>query len=613
MKQRSTLALPFGGSPSPESIHRHAIASIARGAVERILAIREIDTIYSASVGAPGAGAFPDRVLETLGISLMLPDADRARIPSSGGVVVVANHPYGAVEGMAILSLLLEARSDVRVMANAMLHRLPALREHAIFVDPFGGRDAARANIRGVRQAIDWVRSGGMLLMFPAGEVSHRTLRQPRVLDPEWSATTARIIRKGEARALPVYVDGGNSGLFQFMGLIHPRLRTALLPREVLRRRGMPLELRIGGAIPFSRLREFGCDRAMTGYLRERTYFLERRIAPARSVPSAPALRRLPVAGETPAELLRREMEGMPSGNVLLEHGDYRVAYAEAAAIPHMLREIGRLRELAFRDVGEGTGRRIDLDRFDSHYDHLVLWNHASRRIIGAYRIGRVDTIVDRFGIDGLYTSTLFRYHESLPGRLGGALELGRSFVVPAHQKNFNALMLLWKGIGGYLRRHPGYRTLFGPVSISAEYTTASRELMAAYLRRHLSDGALAGMVGPRSPFPDRAPGRGGKILPDSISTLDDLGALVEELEEGSRGVPVLLRHYLKLGGRLLGLNVDGAFANVLDALVMVDLTRTEPALLARYLGGEDAAGAFLDRHRGAGDVCAGRHGRAGG
>jgi putative hemolysin len=476
-------------------------------------------------------------------------------------------------------------------MANSFLDRIPALREHSIFVDPFGGDSATRANIRGIRQSIEWVRNGGMLVIFPAGEVSHVTFGEPRVVDPAWSSTVARIIRKTGAPALPVYFDGRNSALFQIAGLIHPRLRTVMLPRELLRRRGKILPMRIGSPIAFSRLREIADDEAMTAYLRERTYFLAHRVAGVANRAPLPraAARHEKIVPAGSVDRLREEVERLPAERILVTHGDYVVAYSPADAIPLVLREIGRLRELAFRAAGEGTGFAIDLDRFDHHYDHLFLWNRASAEIIGAYRIGRADAIAAKAGLDGLYTATLFRYGRELLPSLGGALELGRSFVAPAHQRNFNALLLLWKGIGGYVLRHPGYRTLFGPVSISRDFSTTSRELIATFLRRHLTDPSLARHVRPRVPFACRGTFNGGPLLPGSIGTLDELGSLVEEMEGGDRGIPVLLRHYLKLGGKLLGLNVDREFHDVLDALIAVDLTRTDPALLARYMGREGA------------------------
>lgn len=579
-------------------------AAIARGFIERALSLDGIREVYSDAVHRRSIGPFSDNVLDALGVSIDIAEADIARIPLEGGLVVVANHPYGAVEGLALISLLASVRSDVRILANSILHHIPQLHEQLIFVDPFGSRDAARGNIRGIRQAIEWVKQGGVLALFPAGEVSHLNLRRREVRDSAWSGTIARIIRSTSSPVLPLYFEGRNGALFQMMGLIHPRLRTAMLPRELLNKRGHVLGARIGNMIPFDRLRQLG-DTTMMGYLRERTYLLGERstkVAHRRSMATPFTVRREPVAAAAPREIVMGEIDTLPARQLLLEHGPFQVYFATAEQIPHTLTEIGRLREITFRAVGEGSGKELDLDRFDHLYHHLFVRQREDREIVGAYRIGQVDRIVEWFGPDGLYTRTLFRYPSTLLERMGPALELGRSFVQPKYQKSYNPLMLLWKGIGHYVVQHPHCRTLFGPVSISDTYSATSQRIMAAFLKTHTYDNYLGPLVKPRTPF------RWGKRERDLDKTIvslapniDDLATLVKEIENDDRGVPVLLRQYLKLGGRLLGLNLDPDFSDVLDALICVDLTQAEHGVLERYMGKEGAR-KFLGYHFPGGD-----------
>jgi putative hemolysin len=266
-----------------------------------------------------------------------------------------------------------------------------------------------------------------------------------------------------------------------------------------------------------------------------------------------------------------------------------------------VLGEIGRLREQTFRLAGEGTGRALDLDRFDEDYEHLFLWNAAREEIAGAYRVGETERLLARRGVGGLYTSTLFRFQADFFRRLGPALELGRSFVRPEYQRQFHPLLLLWKGIGQFIVRRPECRRLFGPVSVSATYSRASRELMAAFLATRCGESPLARLVEPRRPFRTRIHMAGDvRRLAAMLPGLEDLCSLVEDLEPGRRPVPVLLRQYLNLGGRFLAFNVDARFAGVLDGLVLVDLLETNAKTRERHLG---AAGArrLVEYHEAAG------------
>jgi putative hemolysin len=256
-----------------------------------------------------------------------------------------------------------------------------------------------------------------------------------------------------------------------------------------------------------------------------------------------------------------------------------------------VLREIGRLREITFRAAGEGTGRALDLDDFDRHYDHLFVWNRARAEIVGAYRVGATDRIVATHGTAGLYTTTLFRYDERMLERLGPALELGRSFVRAEYQKSYSALLLLWKGIGRLVARSPRYRVLFGPVSISSRYQEASQQFLRRFLEQEHGNQALASLVhAVNPPRPIAPPSRDSAVAAD----VDELDALIARIE-GRQGIPVLLRQYLRLDATLLGFNIDPAFGDALDALMMVDLTKLPVETLQRYIG-RDAA-AFLQTH----------------
>jgi putative hemolysin len=279
----------------------------------------------------------------------------------------------------------------------------------------------------------------------------------------------------------------------------------------------------------------------------------------------------------------------------LAANDDFTVYLAMASSIPRMLQEIGRSRELAFRAVGEGTGNAVDLDRFDEHYQHLFLWSKTDRRLAGAYRLAVTSDVLPRFGPNGLYTSTLFRFKPPFFERLGPAVELGRSFVLPDYQKHYASLLLLWKGIMRFVACRPESPVLFGAVSISQAYREASRGLIAAYLSDRASH-KLARFVAPRARFHE--PGRRNPQIRHFASLaadIEDLSVCIADIEDDGKGVPVLIRQYLRMGGRLLGFNVDASFSHSLDALILTDLRTAPRALLERCMGRADAQ-SFLER-----------------
>lgn len=543
----------------------------------------------------PSGPALFARFLEELGVRWDCPREALARIPRSGPVVVVANHPFGLVEGATLGALLAQVRADVKFLGNSLLAGVPGIEPYLIPVDPFG--NAAAFNWRGMRRSLEWLRQGGLLVTFPSGEVAALKLPTLQIAEPPWNERIARLIRLAAASAVPVFFHGANSPAFHLAGLIDPRLRTALLPQELLNKRGRTIRVAIGGPVTAETLGRFLTDREAVDYLRQRTYVLQSRVLQARSGTSAPPLFHLQpprpkIAPAVDPRLLQEEAARLDGASILLESGDYRVSIAPAAAIPNTLREIGRLREIAFRKVGEGTGRSLDLDRFDPHYLHLWVAHRETAEISGAYRLKGTDTAASA---SDLYTSTLFRYRPSVLQRLHPAIELGRSFVRPEHQKSYQALLLLWKGIGRWVARHPEYRLLFGPVSISRDYSQASRALIVSYLEARR--GELAGEVSPRRQFrAGRACGRGVALLAPLLKNLEELSGVVAELEADGKGVPVLLRQYLQLGGTVLAFNVDRAFSGVVDGLVVVDLARLALPVLEKYLG-RDGAAVFRAKH----------------
>ena len=342
---------------------------------------------------------------------------------------------------MILISLLSRVRPDVKIMANYLLGRIPELAGVLLPVDPFGSRHAVIKNMGALREAFRWLGEGHLLAVFPAGSVSHINLRQRRIVDPEWNAGIARIVRRSRARVVPVFFDGANSLFFQIAGMVHPKLRTALLPREFLNKGKRVISVRIGNVIPSRKSEAFEDDEKLIGYLRMRTYVLKHRCPGAANRREGMAGENLTLIGpqgvprSIEAGNIYREVESLPSRQLLTEADGFAVLFAKANQIPNLLFEIGRLREVTFRKAGEGTGREVDLSRFDLYYTHLFVWNRRKNEVVGAYRLGQVDLILDRFGKKGLYTNTLFDLKDGFLEHVSQGVELGRSFVREEYQR----------------------------------------------------------------------------------------------------------------------------------------------------------------------------------
>jgi putative hemolysin len=307
--------------------------------------------------------------------------------------------------------------------------------------------------------------------------------------------------------------------------------------------------------------------------------------------------RQEPVADAEPADALAEELAQLPEDRCLAENGDLAVYLGQASEMPHLLREVGRLREITFRKAGEGTGKSLDNDRFDGYYWHLLLWHKAKRELVGAYRAGYTAEILPERGVNGLYTSTLFRFKDELFQKLGPALELGRSFVRPEYQRQYAPLLLLWKGIARMIALRPDVSVLFGAVSISNDYNAASREMIYRFFEARAQSDELVGLAEPRRPFRPGGLRRWDcRSMCRALRDLDELTGPITDVEADGKGLPILLRQYAKIGGKMLAFNVDRKFSNVLDGLVVVDLRQTEPAVLDRYMG-KEAAARFRESH----------------
>jgi len=526
------------------------------------------------SLGEAHGFGFVEQALAQLHFSYRVAHTDHENIPSEGRVVIVANHPLGAMDALALLHLVGTVRRDVKILANDVLMQLDALRSLLVPTDVFG---AGKGNGGGLREAYRALEREEALIVFPAGEVSR--IRPNGVRDGVWSAGFQRFARRSGSPVLPVHIAAHNSPMFYGVSMLAKPLATLMLPREMLASERQCIGITVGDLVPSAALQRPGLsDAEIAAAMRRHVYRLAKRRPPVFETSSAIA------HPEEPLRVRRALAEAECLGST---SDGKRILLLDADLENPALREIGRLRELSFRKVGEGTGTRRDLDRFDAYYRHIVLWDEAQLEIVGAYRLAEVGRILPERGLGGLYSSTLFEFSPQALGFLPQSVELGRSFVQPRYWGS-RSLDYLWQGIGAYLRRNPGVRQIFGPVSLSASLPASARALIVAFHRQYFGD--RDGLARARNPFlAGEAVGSGPKPAFDGLSLAEAGQRLRQQLAELDTTLPVLYRQYVDLcepdGVRFLDFGLDPGFGHCVDGLVRIDLDRLKPSKRSRYLG----------------------------
>ncbi|GLT14709.1 lysophospholipid acyltransferase family protein [Vibrio algivorus] len=559
-------------------------------AAERVTGLHTLDTYYQQLPRHLNTKSFLRHTLEKLGVQYQIASGHLSNIPATGPLVIVANHPLGAVEGVILAEMLLQVRPDVKILANQFLKRLPELAPLFISVDVFEGKNAVSANIKALREGLQHLQNGGVLLVFPAGEVSTFD-KQGQLNDKPWSRSVAKLIKRSNANALAMHINGHNSKPFYWAGMVHPYLRTAMLGREMLNKKQQVIDISIGELIDKKEIESLSCEQHIVDYLRLNTYLLAPRAE--HQAPSLP--HQTPVIAPILQDQLISDIHGLPTSAHLLNFKNFDVYCAKFEEIPNIVLEIGRIREANFRLVNEGTGKECDFDEFDHYYQHLFIWDNEAQRLVGAYRLGLTDHILQNKGVKGLYSRTLFQFDETLINQFGHAIEMGRSVIDLPYQRSLTALLLLWKGIATYAYRNPQYTHLFGPVSISSEYSPTARELMVSTLEMHHFDQDSASLVKASNPLKKS---KNSFWRADMLSSLADIQLLSKVLTRlGQKSIPVLLKQYLNLNGKLISFNVDKDFNDALDGLIVVDLRKVPQRTLAKYMGKEESA-EYLEKHK---------------
>jgi len=562
-------------------ISNEAIATAARlpkdnllvGLLSRVARIDAVNDLYASMCETPGLESI-QTLFNELEIDVEFDEQQLANIPASGPFIIVANHPFGALDGLAMILAIAKVRPDFRVMANFLLQRVEPIKDYFIAVNPFEARKEAYSNVSGLKAVMQHLENGGALGIFPAGEVSTYQGDVHAIADRKWASSALKIIRNARVPVVPLYFDGSNSRLFHVLGMIHPNLRTLALPAEMLRKKGDTLRLKIGKPIQPKDTDMFGSLDQYGRYLRAKTYALGSSFDVKRDYfrlfrvsKSAEEI----IAPVEPSVIVKEIASISDCKTLSYDNFDCFVAVSER--IPNILREIGRLREVTFRSVGEGTNKSIDLDEYDLYYNHLILWDRTAQKIAGAYRVGNGAQIMQRYGKKGFYISSLFRLDGTLKPMLEQSLELGRSFIVTDYQKHRLSLFLLWKGILYYLISNAHFRYIIGPVSISNQYQEVSKELIIQFISKHHFDHALAEHVTPRNAFKPRVRKIDTEALLDSTQNdIKKLDRIISEIEPSSFTMPVLLKKYLQQNAKIMAFNCDPKFNHALDGLMYLDM-----------------------------------------
>jgi len=518
---------------------------------------------------------FTAKALELLELQIEVDPSELDRIPKEGAFITVSNHPYGAINGIALIDLVARTRPDFRVLANLMLQRIPQLNNYFIRVGQLNDPSAERSNDRGTKETLTHLKKGKPIGLFPSKDVSTFNKDLGTITDGPWSTQSIKMIQKAGVPVVPIYFDGKNSRLFHLLGVIHPTLRNLRLPAELMNKKGRALRIRIGKPIPVSEIASFDNSEQLARFLRSKTYAIGSSLDVKREYfkDLVPLKKPTPIAEPAIREILKGEIDLLPERCKLFEQQNLVCYLASASQAPSVLKEIGRLREITFRAVGEGTNKARDIDEYDLYYHHLFLWDSEKHAVVGAYRIGKGLEIMRRYSHRGFYCNSLFKFSKTLHPQLEQTIELGRSFIAEEYQRQRLPLFLLWKGILVVLISSPEYRYIMGPVTISGSYQEVSKSLIMAFVQRYYFDDELAQHVTPRKPFT----AKNSNVDQDALlgateNDLKKLDKIISEIEPRSFAIPVLLKKYLHQNARILGFNLDPKFNNALDGLMLLDL-----------------------------------------
>ncbi|WET00792.1 lysophospholipid acyltransferase family protein [Flavobacterium sp. YJ01] len=542
----------------------------------KVLKISTLNKIYDRNKHLEDL-AFLNGILDEMEIKFEIPEEDLKRLPKDGAYITISNHPLGGIDGILLLKLMLEREPNFKIIANFLLHRIVPMKKYIMPVNPFENHKDAKSSVIGIKETLRHLSDGKPLGIFPAGEVS--TYKDGKlVVDKPWEEGALKLIRKAKVPVVPIYFHAKNSKLFYWLSKIDDTLRTAKLPSELLTQKDRVIKVRIGKPISVNEQNEIESFEEYSEFLRKKTYMLanpfEKDTKLIDTATASLKITKAPKKIVTPAsesKLIDEVQALRDSDSRFLQSKNYEVFFASAKQIPNILHEIGRLREITFREVGEGTNESIDLDEYDQYYHHMFLWDDETKKIAGAYRMGLGSEIYPKYGIEGFYLTDLFRFEPELHDMMHKSIEMGRAFIVKEYQQKPMPLFLLWKGIIHTTLRHPEHKYLVGGVSISNQFSDFSKSLMIEFMKSNYYDPYIAQYIHPKKAYKVKLKDADKDFIFDEAeSDLNKFDKIIDELEPGNLRLPVLIKKYIKQNARVVAFNVDPLFNNAIDGLMYI-------------------------------------------
>ena len=521
---------------------------------------------------------FLNAILDEFQIKFEIPEEDLKRLPKEGAYITISNHPLGGIDGILLLKLMLEREPNFKIIANFLLHRIEPMKPYIMPVNPFENHKDAKSSVIGIKETLRHLSDGKPLGIFPAGEVS--TYKDGKlIVDKPWEEGALKIIKKANVPVVPIYFHAQNSKLFYRLSKLNDRLRTAKLPSELLTQKNRIIKVRIGKPISVNELNEHTNIPELGKFLRKKTYMLSNSFEEENFKLTFPKFTSPKAAKQIvkPAnhEQIIEEINFLKEGDYqLLQSKNYKVFLVTAEKIPNILHEIGRLREITFREVGEGTNEAIDLDKFDEYYHHMFLWDDDAQMIAGAYRMGFGSIIFPKYGLEGFYLNELFKFEPELNDMLSQSIEMGRAFIISEYQQKPMPLFLLWKGIVHTTLHYPEHKFLIGGVSISNQFSEFSKSLMIEFMKSNYYDPYVAQYIKPKKEFKVKLKDADKDfVFNETEADLNKFDKIIDEIEPGSLRLPVLIKKYIKQNAKVVAFNVDPMFNNAIDGLMYIKIS----------------------------------------
>ena len=517
---------------------------------------------------------FVDAVLDYFDFDYTVSSSDLQNIPSSGKVVIIANHPLGGLDALCLLRLISQVRKDVKIVANDFLVGFEALNSLLIPIDNYKLRQS-KNDIKKIYEALN---NEEAIILFPAGEVSRATPKG--IKDPAWNKGFLNFAQNSNAPILPIFLDAKNSKTFYTISVINKTFSTLLLSHEMFNKKSKRIAIKVGQIIPNENITPKGIDKKfLLNLYRKHLYSLKKGKKSFFETQSAIAhpVSRIDLLNE----LKRSKLIGQTSDGKKI----FLYDYVEDSIV---LKELGRLRELSFRKVGEGVNKKRDTDKYDIYYQHIILWDENDLEIVGSYRIGNSDFIFKNIGVKGFYSNNLFKYNEEFTPYLKNSIELGRSFVQPKYWGT-RALDYLWFGIGAYLKSNPNIKYMFGPVSMSASFPTVAKDMMIFYYSHYFKEEV--NLVEGKTPYQYSNNISEIKELFDLEDKKKDFKFLKSALSSIGVTVPTLYKQYSEItedgGIKFLSFNIDKNFGDCIDGFILVEVDKIKDSAKKRYINKE--------------------------